>query len=138
MNLALEWINTNLPPNATLAAMPMGVTLNYLSRRVNPTPCLDLTPHPLAVFGVEQMVALFRQNPPDYIALVEWQTYEFDGRYFGASSGYGGEVMTWVQENYRPVALFGSEPLKNGLFGIKILKFKTSTQAPAQAQPVRK
>jgi hypothetical protein len=108
----------------------MGVMLNYLSRHVNPTPCLDWTPHPLAVFGEEQMTATFERNPPDYIALVEWQTYEFGNRYFGAPSGYGGEVMAWIQKNYQPVALFGSEPLRNGLFGIKILKHRIAPANP--------
>jgi hypothetical protein len=30
--------------------------------------------------------------------------------------------MQWIDKNYRPVQLVGSEPLQNGLFGIKILK----------------
>ena len=122
VNLALDWIRTNVPTHATLATLPMGVMLNYLSRHVNPTPCLDWTPHPLAVFGEHPMTAVFEANPPDYIALAEWQTYEFGNRYFGAPSGYGQDVMAWIQKNYQPVALFGSEPLRNGLFGIKILK----------------
>ena len=37
LNLALDWIDKNIPPRATLATLPEGVMLNYLSRRVNPT-----------------------------------------------------------------------------------------------------
>jgi hypothetical protein len=122
VNLALDWISTNLPPSATLAALPMGTMLNYLSRHANPTPCFDWTPPVLAVFGETNMTRIFTNHPPDFIALVEWQTYEYGGRYFGAEPGYGADVMTWIHQNYQPVALFGSEPLCNGLFGIKILK----------------
>lgn len=131
VNLALAWIKTNLPPRATLATLPEGVMLNYLSRRVNPAPCLDWTPHPIAVFGMERMTAVFEKNPPDYIALVEWQTYEFGSAYFGDQPNYGADVMAWIQKNYRPVALFGSEPLRNGLFGIKILQY----QSPPKLEP---
>jgi hypothetical protein len=30
--------------------------------------------------------------------------------------------MQWIQKNYQTEILFGNEPLKNGSFGIKILK----------------
>jgi hypothetical protein len=123
VNLALDWIEKHVPPQATLAVMPQGAMLNFLSRRVNPTPCLDWNPTVLAVFGTTNMTAALKNSPPDYIALVEWQTYEFGTGYFG-SAGFGEDVMRWILENYQPVALFGSEPLRNGLFGIKFLKRK--------------
>ena len=125
LNLALDWIKKNIPPHATFATLPEGVMLNYLSRRVNPTPCFDWNPTVLAVSGEKRMTTAFEQNAPDYIAVVEWQTYEFGVGYFGCQPGYGAELMDWIQKTYRPVALFGSEPLRNGLFGVKILKHKT-------------
>jgi hypothetical protein len=121
LNLALDWIEKNVPQQATLAAIPQGAMLNFLSRRVNPTPCLDWNPTMLAVCGLTNMASALEQHPPGYIALVEWQTFEFGTGYFG-TGGFGEEVMAWIQKNYRPVALFGSEPLRNGLFGIKLLK----------------
>ena len=119
---ALAWIETHLPPDATLAALPQGVIVNYLSRRINPTPCLDWNPTLFTVFSQEKMTAAFEKNPPDYILLVEWKTYEFSLGYFGQHAGYGVELMQWIGKNYAPVQLFGSEPLQNGLFGMKILK----------------
>jgi hypothetical protein len=120
---ALDWIETNVPPDATVAALPQGVMLNYLSRRINPTPCLDWNPTMFNVFSQEKMTAAFEKNPPNYIMLVEWNAYEFGvGGEFGHYPGYGLELMQWIEENYTPAALFGSEPLRNGLFGIKILK----------------
>jgi hypothetical protein len=120
---ALDWIKTNLPPDATLAALPQGALINYLSRRVNPTPCLDWNPTMFTVFSEEKMTTAFEKNPPDYILLVEWNAYEFGvGGEFGHFPGYGMNLLDWINTNYTPAALFGSEPLKNGLFGIKILK----------------
>jgi hypothetical protein len=37
---ALLWTEKYMPPGATMAAVPQGILLNYLTRRVNPTPCL--------------------------------------------------------------------------------------------------
>ena len=119
---ALSWIETNVPPDATVAALPQGVIVNYLTRRINPTPCLDWNPTMFPVFGQEKMTAAFEKNPPDYLLLVEWNTYEFGIGYFGHYPGYGVGLMQWIDKNYRPVQLVGSEPLQNGLFGIKILK----------------
>jgi hypothetical protein len=122
MNLALDWFAKNVPPRATLAALPQGAMLNFLSRHVNPTPSLDWNPTMLAVFGQTNMLAALEKNPPDYIAVVEWTSYEFNLDYFGKEPGYGTDVMAWIKKNYETAALFGSEPLRNGLFGIKILK----------------
>ena len=119
---ALAWIETNVSPDATVAALPQGVMLNYLSRRINPTPDLDWNPTMFMVFGQEKMTAAFANHPPDYVLLVEWTPYEFQIGEFGHYPGYGVEVMQWIGKNYQPVQLFGSEPLRNGLFGIKILK----------------
>jgi hypothetical protein len=120
---ALAWIETNMPPAATIAVLPQGVIVNYLSHRINPTPCLDWNPTMFTVFSQEKMTAAFEKNPADYLLLVEWKTYEFGIGYFGHYPGYGVELMRWIEKNYAPVKLFGSEPLqKNGLFGIKILK----------------
>jgi hypothetical protein len=118
---AVDWIAKNTPPDATLAVLPEGTTINYLCRRVNPTPCLDWTPTVLSVFGQMNMTAAFEKNPPDYILLVERDTSEFGVGYFG-QAGYATDLMQWIDKNYQPVRLIGHEPLQNGLFGIKILK----------------
>jgi hypothetical protein len=119
---ALAWIDKNVPRNGTLAVLPEGTTINYLSRRVNPTPCLDWTPTVLSVFGQANMTAAFERNPPDYILLVERDMSEFGVGYFGHYPGYGTDLMQWIGKNYQPVQLIGNEPLQNGLFGIKIMK----------------
>jgi hypothetical protein len=128
VNAALAWMDTNVPPDATVAALPQGVLLNYLSRRINPTPCLDWNPTMFTVFSQEKMTTAFENSPPDYVLLVEWKSYDFGVGYFGSDPGYGEELMDWVGKNYSLVKLVGSEPLKKGLFGIKILK---RTRPPA-------
>ncbi len=119
---ALEWTREYMPSNATLAVLPEGVTLNYLTRHANSTPCLDWNPTMFTVFGQERMTDAVEKNPPDYIFVVEWDSSDFGVGYFGSSADYGLGLMQWIQKSYKTELLIGNEPLKNGLFGIKILK----------------
>ncbi len=119
---ALAWIAKNVPRNGTLAVLPEGTTINYLSRRVNPTPCLDWSPNVLIALNQAHMTVAFEKNPPDYVCLVERNPSEFGVGYFGHSPGYGVELMQWIEKNYRPVYLIGHEPLQGRLFGIEFLK----------------
>ena len=52
----------NVPPDATLAVLPEGAMINYLSRHVNPTPCLVWVPPVMAVFGQTNMAAAFEEK----------------------------------------------------------------------------
>jgi hypothetical protein len=122
LNAALGWVENNVPADRTLAVIPEGVTLNYLSRRINPTPCLFWDPNALAIFGQARMTARFEKNPPDYVLIVERNTADLGVGYFGSQPGYGVELMQWIRQNYAPVQLFGSEPLTDGRFGVKIFK----------------
>jgi len=134
METALEWIAKNVPPDATLAALPQGAMINYFSRHINPTPCVDWNPNMLQVFGESNMTAAFEKTPPDYVALVEWKPFEFGVDYFGRDPGYGMEIMQWIKARYQPVQLIGQEPLQNGLFGIKILKREPANSVAASVQ----
>ncbi len=122
INAALAWTEKNLPPGATFAVVPEGEMLNYLTRRANPTPCLFWDLNSVTVIGQSTMTAAFEQGAPDYVFIVERDSSEFQIGYFGSSPDFGQPLMQWVRKNYRPEILFGSEPLKNGQFGIKILK----------------
>ena len=126
---ALLWADKYLPPDATLAVLPEGVTLNYLTRHVNPTPCLFWDPNCLAMFGQSNMVSAFEKNPPDYIFIAERDYSEFRAGNFGGSPDFCQGLMEWIGKNYQPQFLIGNEPLKGLGFGIKILKHLPVAQA---------
>ena len=121
MASAAEWIETHTAPTNTLAVLPEGVMLNYLTRRDNPTPYVVFA-FEVWVFGETNMLATYEKNPPDYIVLVQRDSSEYGAQYFGRQKGYGLDVMQWVRRNYEPVHLISNEPLQNGAFGIQILK----------------
>jgi len=119
---ALLWTQEHMPRNATLAVLPEGIMFNYLTRHVNPTPDLVWDPNMLALFGQTRMTDSIEKNPPDYIFIVERLSAEFGVDYFGSSPDFGLGAMQWIQAHDNTEVLIGHEPLKNGLFGIKILK----------------
>jgi hypothetical protein len=120
MAAAVDWIETHTAPTNTIAAIPEGALLNYLTRRSNPTPYVVFMSEVWA-FGEQTMFDAYRKSPPDYIALVHRDSSEWGVPYFGQKKGYGREMMEWINQNYQPVHLIGSEPLKTNVFGIKIL-----------------
>jgi hypothetical protein len=125
---ALLWTEKYVPPGATLAVLPQGILLNYLTRHVNPSGGLDWNPTMFTVFGQNHMTEVFEKNPPDYIYIVEWSASDFGVGYFGSSPDYGQALMQWIGKNYQQQLLIGNEPLTDGRFGIKILKRLPASQ----------
>jgi hypothetical protein len=122
MAVALDWVEKNVPEQATLAVLPEGAMINFLSGRSNPTPYLVWQPPELEAFGQDKMTAAIRANPPDYVMLIHRESSEYGRQYFGKEERFGLEVMQWINQNYQPVYLIGHEPLQDSSFGIKILK----------------
>jgi hypothetical protein len=119
---ALAWMNTNMPPKSTFAVLPEGAMVNYLGRHVNPARYLVWNPAEIASFGQENMVAAFRDHPPDYVMLTHRDASEYGAKYFGQEQKFGGDLMQWLRGHYESVYLIGSEPLRGPEFGIKILR----------------
>jgi hypothetical protein len=108
-------------PDATLAVLPEGVMLNYLSRRVNPTGHLNFMPPELLIFGEDSILAAFQAHPPDLIALTHKDTREYGVGFFGR--GYGRILYRWVTTHYQPVERFGDPPLApDSRFGVVLLE----------------
>ena len=92
----------NLPPDATLAVVPEGAMINYLTRRKNPTGQLMLLPVEMAMYGEANVLAQFRTGPPGYILLLDRNTSEFGKKGFGKD--YGLDLQRWIDRNYHPIS----------------------------------
>jgi hypothetical protein len=93
-----------LPPGKTLATVPEGTMINYLSRRVNPTPYITLMPPEVLMFGEDRIVHAFQEHPPDYIVMLDQSdASEYGFRGFGID--YGVEIAKWINANYSGVPL---------------------------------
>jgi hypothetical protein len=120
--LTLEWIEEKTSRGATFVGLPEGIMLNYLSRRTTTVPYVNFMIPEMIVFGEPRMLNDFKSRPPEYVMLVDNNSSEFGVGPFGSDPRNGKQIMDWVNQNYQPVTLIGSEPLQGGNFGIKILK----------------
>jgi hypothetical protein len=119
---ALLWMETNCPPGATLAVLPQGAMLNYLARRDNPTAYPAWNPPEMAAFEQAAMTDQFIRHSPDYIVLLQVDYGEYGENFFGVEKRFGLDLMRWIDAHYRPVWQSGHDWLKDGQFGIKILR----------------
>jgi hypothetical protein len=123
---AWRWIETNIPTGATLAVLPQGAMLNYLSRRVNPCGYMAWNPPEIAAFGQDKMTAAFIKSSPDYVIELSLDYGEYGEGFFGLEKRFGLEAQQWIDAHYQLVQLIGHDWLKDGQFGIKILKKNSS------------
>ena len=119
---ALSWLKLHLDQNETFLAVPEGIMLNYLSKKVNPTRYTNMMPPEMLVFGEKAMLEEIKADPPDYCLVVHNNPAGYGVGFFGEDPNYGRQIMGWIRQNYRQVKLIGSEPLKDDRFGIRILK----------------
>ncbi len=127
VEIALSWIEKNAPPDATVAVLPEGAMINYLSRRVNPTHHLVWVPPLMAVFGQTNMTADFEKNSPDYVLILARSASEFGVRFFGYDPRYGMELKQWIEGHYdrvypAPEPVVSSAPQEQPFFDLQILK----------------
>lgn len=122
VNAAAEEILRRVKPDQTLAVLPEGVILNYLTRRTNPTPYPNVIPADFLVFGENRIVDAFQTHPPDYIALITRDTIEYGFQGFGYD--HGQRLMSWIAEHYRVVWMMGGSPvdLNEKRFGLWLLE----------------
>jgi 4-amino-4-deoxy-L-arabinose transferase-like glycosyltransferase len=99
----VERIVSQVPPHATLAVLPDGTLMNFLTRRPNPTPYHQLMPPTLVAYGVVQVLTSYEARSPDYVVLYEWPGDEYGVGAFG-SRQWGAEIVAWVERRYERVS----------------------------------
>lgn len=122
VNDLLQEIQTTVPQNATLAPVPEGLMMNYLTRRKNSIPYLNLMVTELSIFGEEKILQSFKNAPPDYIALLQRSTIDFGFAHFGDSEINGTSIRDWIKAHYQVVWSEGADPFASNDFGVKLLK----------------
>ncbi len=98
VNRALAAIGRDVRPDQTLAVIPEGVMLNYLSHRVSSVRFVNWMPTELAIWGEDRMLSSLRDHPPDFIAFTQRPATEYGLRSFGAD--FGAATVAWIQEHY--------------------------------------
>jgi hypothetical protein len=103
VNRAARTIQYLIPHRGTLAVMPQGLMLNYLTRREDSLACVNLMPPEVLSVGEDQVVENLNARPPDVIVLSE---KDVESGAFILSEGdyhYGGKIIAWVLNHYHRV-----------------------------------
>jgi hypothetical protein len=125
MSEVLHLIERHVGARQSLAVLPEGAMVNFLTRRVNPTPYVNFMPVELATFGEERMLQAFRTTPPDVVLLVHKDVAEYGLRYFGAD--YGRALGEWIGTHYERVATVGEPPRAAATgFGVELLRYRAA------------
>ena len=120
VNDMLEHIEREVPRGATLTVLPMGLTLNYLSRHASSIPYIYFMPSDLVMYGAERVAERFLATPPDFVCLVHHDASEFGARFLGQD--YGQTLYQAIRSGYRVIARTGDVPLVDDRFGIELLE----------------
>jgi hypothetical protein len=121
---AVSWIANRTPRDATIAVIPEGVMINYLSRRRTSLRFVNFMPPEIIAFGEPAIVAGFRAHPPDFILVIERSTAEYGYASFGAAPDYGQTTMQWIWSRYEQVDVIGGNASGESRPSILVLKRK--------------
>jgi hypothetical protein len=121
---AVHWIANRTPRDATIAVIPEGVMINYLSRRRTSLQFVNFMPPEIIAFGESAIVAALRAHPPDFVLLIERSTAEYGYASFGAAPDYGQATMQWIWSQYERIDVIGRNPGGESGTPIAVLKRK--------------
>ena len=114
-------------PGGTLAVLPEGVMINYLTRRPNTAPYLTFLSDSLSFYGSEApILRAYEAAPPDQILLVHRDSSEYGPQYFGRDYAFG--MASWISSNYAAVCQLGALPGQSDRYGMLLL-----TRRPASS-----
>jgi hypothetical protein len=99
----LARIDAVVPSQASFMVLPEGAMLNYLSRRVNPTPYINFMPPELSIFGEQNILKAMQEHPPDFVLLAPKDTSEYGVGPFGVDPNYGMRIMELVKQEYAAI-----------------------------------
>ena len=103
-------------PDGTLAVMPEGITINYLTGTRTPLTFHTFTPVETADAAVEaEIVREFTAHPPDRVLLVSRDVREYGSRGFGID--YDMRVAGLLRARYRVQQVWHGERFEAVLFG---------------------
>lgn len=120
--LAINEIEKVIKKNENFIVFPEGVMLNYLTKRVNPTPYLNFMATEMVMFGEQETLNSIIKSKTDYIILVDKDLSDFGCSFSDSSIGCGSSIFNWIIKNYSPVVKIGNMPFTGKGFGILICK----------------
>ena len=118
-NELIEFIRNNTAKDARVVTIPEGAIINFLAQRDTDNKYYYLIPGNVEIFGKENILKDFKQNPPDYFLLNEllYTVYQK-----GAFCSYTRNVCDFIKSDYVPV--YETE----APIGFTLYKYKNTTK----------
>ncbi len=120
----LKQVERLVPKEASLASIPEGIMVNYLSRRVNPTRYTGFTPPEIVIYGERNILESVSDTKPDFIIIIPRDMPEFGIGFFGENLDYCRNIMAWVSEKYEKVWQEPEQQQQNNRLSISIFRRK--------------
>jgi hypothetical protein len=86
----------------SLAVLPEGAMINFITRKPNPTPFINMMPPEWTIFGKDNILASYRSNPPDLICFINTSIISYGIESFEES--YGLPIVAFTEEHYEEIA----------------------------------
>jgi len=104
---AISFIDREMPAGEPLAVMPEGTSLNFFTARPNPLREEITTPGFLNSEGEERAIRQLIDSNTQIVMVTNRATPEFGEAVFGRD--YCQRLMSWVEQNFEQVAIFGPD-----------------------------
>ena len=88
-------------PDQTMAVVPQGLMINYLSRRTSPVRFVNLMEPEVVTTGEQMVLDNWRQHPPDFVILSRADVTASGFRLH--NDIYGSHLLEWITQNYQPI-----------------------------------
>ncbi|HPQ39866.1 MAG TPA: hypothetical protein PLV45_05785 [bacterium] len=120
LDAILQAIDRHLEPGDTLAVLPQGAIVNFLTGHPSSVRHLVYMPTEIAMYGEAEIIKDFSEHPPDYILLRDRSTAEHGIRF---GQDYAVNLVAWIREHTATVdTIFPPGPM--GFFGVQLLQTK--------------
>ncbi|MFU2208454.1 hypothetical protein [Solidesulfovibrio sp. C21] len=114
-------------PGDTLAVLPEGAMLNFLSGLPNPTPYIALIPGEWYSFGPRRIEEAYRTHPPTWVIFLDRSMAEYG--FPTLCAGYGAALCRFFAAHYTEAAQFG--PIADREPGAAVVRLLRRKPAPA-------
>jgi len=105
----------------TLAVIPEGIMINYLSRKVSP---LSVQAYYSNRQAEEKLVAALKIMQPGWIVYMSRDLKEYGVSLYGAKGQCGELIVDWINKNYRIKTSLGQDPYQSVGVGGLLYKIK--------------
>jgi hypothetical protein len=119
---AIAFINQETAPDESIAVMPEGTSLLFLTNRKNPLREEITTPGFLDRAGEERAIRQLTESNTRFILIANRATSEFGATIFGRD--YCQHLMGWIKTNFEESTVFSPEGNKNFQIGDKVFFIK--------------